>query len=76
MVIAQRPNLPLGVFLAATVLRLLTDPSGTAGAAVAVLASGALAWWAGDEILRGDSLFRRVLGGVVLLSMITAQLMG
>ena len=35
-------------------------------AAVSVLAGIGLVWWAGDEVWRGDSRFRRVLGAVVL----------
>ncbi|MCU1498186.1 MAG: hypothetical protein JWM47_2139, partial [Acidimicrobiales bacterium] len=34
-----------------------------------------LVWWSVGEILRGDSLFRRVLGGVVLLALVVGQLM-
>ena len=73
--IVQLPNLPLGVFLAATAVRVLAHPAGAFGTAVAVLAAVALVWWAGDEILRGDSLLRRILGGVVLVAMVVGQLM-
>ncbi len=75
VVIAQPPNLPLGVFLVATTLRLVADPSGSAATTLAVVAAVAIVWWAGDEIVRGDSLFRRILGGVVLLAMVAGQLM-
>jgi hypothetical protein len=66
LVIAQTPNLPLGLFLVATVVRRLADPDGAAATAAAVVAGVALVWWAVDEVLRGDSRFRRLLGVVVL----------
>ncbi len=68
LVIAQWPNLPLGIFLAATAVRLAFRPDGDAGTAVSVVGGVSLTWWAVDEILRGDSPFRRVLGAGVLLT--------
>ena len=41
--IAQFPNAALGLFLAASLLRRLLDP---AGSALGVLAAGGLLWWA------------------------------
>lgn len=64
--IAQAPNLSLATFLVATVLRRVAHPTGTAGTAVSVVATGALVWWAGDEVLRGANPWRRSLGAVVL----------
>jgi hypothetical protein len=75
VVIAQVPNLPLIVFFVATAARLLFHPHGAVGMAVSVVSGLALAWWSVDEILRGDSPFRRVLGGVVLVGMIVSLLM-
>jgi hypothetical protein len=54
----QWPNTPLWVYIAATVLR------------VAILATIALAVWAGLEVLRGVNPFRRSLGAVVLIGVI------
>jgi hypothetical protein len=64
--VAQVPNLPLIVFLVAFALRWLLDPSGDVRTGLDVVATVALAIWAGDEILRGVNPFRRVLGAVVL----------
>ena len=51
--IAQFPNAALGLFLAASLLRRLLDP---AGSALGVLAAGGLLWWADDELTRdGES---------------------
>lgn len=66
LVIAQSPNLPLWIFIGTTVARLVLRPDGTAATLISIVSRGALAWWAVDEIVRGDSRFRRVLGGVVL----------
>ena len=68
IVVAQWPNLPLWIYLAATAARILLHPHGTAATAITVVATAALLWWAGDEVVRGESPFRRVLGGVVLLA--------
>ena len=65
--VAQFPNLPLAIFLVASVVRRVVRPDGDAGTAVSVVATGSLLWWAGDEVLRGASPFRRVLGAGVLV---------
>jgi hypothetical protein len=65
--IAQFPNAALGVFLLATLLRVLLDPSGRARTALAVGATGALIWWAVDELIRGVNPWRRILGAAVLI---------
>jgi hypothetical protein len=49
------------------VIRLILRPSGAAGTALELVATGALIWWAGDEILRGANPWRRLLGGAVLV---------
>lgn len=67
LVVAQPPNLPLGVFLAATATRLIFDPAGAARTAVSIVGTAALLVWAGLEVARGDSPFRRVLGTVVFV---------
>src|SRR4051794_13554638 len=67
VVVAQPPNAPLALFLAATAVRLLASPHGTFATAISVLATGSLTVWAVLEVARGDSPFRRVLGGVVLV---------
>lgn len=74
VVIAQRPNLPLTIFLVATAVRLVFRPEGGLGTATSVVGRVALAWWATDEILRGESPFRRVLGAVVLAATVIGAL--
>lgn len=75
LVLAQRPNLPLAIFLVATAIRLALRPDGAAGDVVAIVGGAGLAWWSADEVLRGDSPFRRVLGGVVLTALVLRLLM-
>jgi len=65
IVVAQWPNLSLGIFLVASVVRRLADPAGTAGTILDVIAAGALLWWAADEVVRGVNPWRRILGAVV-----------
>ena len=74
LAIVQLPNLPLALYLVATVVRLALDPSGTFGGAVKVIAAASLVWWSVDEIVRGDSPFRRVLGGVVFGALVLSLL--
>lgn len=69
--IAQRPNLPLWLFLALTVLAWLAEAlapsSSTAVGWLRIAAHLALAWWAVDEIVRGVNPWRRFLGAAALL---------
>ena len=64
VVVAQVPNAPVLVWLGATLGGLVT--SGTAHSVLSWVGTGALAFWAADELLRGVNPFRRILGLVVL----------
>jgi len=75
LAIAQWPNLPLAAFLGATALRLAFHPAGAAEAVITVVARVSLAWWSVDEVLRGDSPFRRLLGTVVLVALVVPLLL-
>jgi hypothetical protein len=69
VVIAQPPNLPLLVWLAATLLKLA--PTGDRISVVLdVIAFGALFTWAWLELFEGVNYFRRTLGFVVLIGAI------
>jgi hypothetical protein len=68
--IAQFPNAALGLFLVASALQRLLDPSGALRTGLRLLAAGALIWWALDELLRGVNPWRRFLGGAVLAGQI------
>ena len=64
--VAQLPNWQLVVWLLASAVMRLGNPQGRARDVLAVIASAALALWAGDEVLRGVNPFRRILGVAVL----------
>ena len=57
IVIAQFPNTPLWIFLAAELLGLVVHSPIVRGVGLA-----ALAWWALDELIRGVNPWRRALG--------------
>jgi len=69
-VVAQPPNAAIGVWLVATALAwtdLLDDRRETI---LSRVGQGALVVWGLDELLRGASPVRRVLGGVVLVGVL------
>lgn len=72
--IVQAPNLALGLFLVAAVLRWLLDPSGGLRTALDGVATVALVWWAVDEVVRGVNPWRRLLGGAVLAGQLLQNL--
>lgn len=71
LVIGQLPNPALAVWLAALVTGWL-PLSATHTSTMAGIRQGALLVWALDEVVRGESPFRRVLGAVVLLGQVTS----
>jgi hypothetical protein len=73
LVIGQRPNLPIMVWAGASILRLLSLPE-QLGQALELLAFGALFTWAWLELFKGSCLFRRILGGTVLLLILGTNL--
>ena len=73
IVIAQMPNLPLLVGLAATSLQLIL-PSGDLKTGLDLVAFGALFTWAWQEIFKGVNYFRRALGLVVLVGILALKL--
>ena len=62
IVIAQFPNVALGLYLAVTLTRRVLDPAGAFRTTLDWAAVAALAWWAVDEVVRGVNPWRRVLG--------------
>jgi hypothetical protein len=69
VVVVQAPNLPLYLFLGASAVASFGDVG-----PARIVAALALAWWSIAEILDGDSPFRRVLGGMVLLGVLVRVL--
>jgi hypothetical protein len=72
VVIAQPPNLPLIVWFAASLLKLLpTDDKISSG--LEFLAFGALFVWAWQELFDGVNYFRRSLGFCVLIGIMASK---
>ncbi|MBP1474534.1 hypothetical protein J7I44_09480 [Frateuria sp. MAH-13] len=72
VVVAQPPNGPM---LAWSALAVAARTSGGSGRSVLPLMRDAtLAWWAGLELVEGDSPFRRTLGGATLLGLAAMRL--
>jgi hypothetical protein len=67
LAVGQLPNPALSVWIVATILSSFDLPD-RAGTTVEGIAAGALLVWALDELVRGASPFRRVLGAVVLVA--------
>ncbi|MDP9101164.1 MAG: hypothetical protein M3N21_03335 [Actinomycetota bacterium] len=72
--VVQAPNLPLSVWLAATLARLVFAHHGWVGTALSAVGTLSLAVWAVLEVARGDSPFRRVLGALVLAGLLASLL--
>lgn len=73
IVIAQPPNLPITVWITATLLKLVLT-SGNIYTALDAIAFGSLFTWAWLELFQGVNYFRRSLGLVVLLGVIASRL--
>lgn len=69
IVIAQMPNLPLLVGLAATLLQLVLTSS-KIETVLDLVAFGALFTWAWQELFEGVNYFRRALGLIVLVGLL------
>ena len=69
IVIAQAPNIPILVWIGATLLKLVVK-TGQVKVALDVLAFSSLLYWSFLEITQGVNYFRRDLGVVVLIAII------
>jgi hypothetical protein len=74
IVIVQRPNLSLSIFVVARVVRAFLDAGTQPATRAEVVATLAIAWWGSDELVRGVNPWRRVLGTTVLAAQVVALL--
>ena len=75
LAVAQFPNPALWVWIGAVLLGQL-DLSDTREGAVDGIRRGALVVWAIDEVVRGASPFRRLLGALVLAGQLVPLVLG
>jgi hypothetical protein len=74
IVIAQMPNLPIIVFITASLLALVFT-TGKINTGLNLVAFGSLFTWAWQELFQGVNYFRRILGLVVLIGAIAFSLL-
>ena len=71
IVVAQAPNIPILVWIGATLLKLVVK-TGQVKIALDVLAFGSLLYWSFLEITQGATYFRRDLGVIVLIALMVS----
>jgi hypothetical protein len=74
IVIAQMPNLPIIVWIVASLLALIFT-TGKINTGLNLVAFGSLFTWAWEELFQGVNYFRRTLGLVVLIGAIAFGLL-
>ncbi|NEU75280.1 hypothetical protein PI95_022635 [Hassallia byssoidea VB512170] len=75
IVIAQTPNLPIILWVTASLLKLVF-PTGEINTGLDVLAFGSLFTWAWLELFQGVNYFRRALGLGVLIAVMVSRTVG
>jgi hypothetical protein len=75
IVVAQMPNLPLIVWIAASLLKLVFT-TGVGNTVLDAVAFGSLFTWAWLELFQGVNYFRRALGLGVLIGVISSRTVG
>jgi hypothetical protein len=73
IVLAQMPNLPLIVWIVASLLKIIFT-TGRINLGLDIIAFGSLFTWAWEELFQGVNYFRRVLGLLVLVGLIASKL--
>jgi len=73
VVLGQMPNLPIIVWVVATIL-ILIFTTGKISISLEAIAFGVLFTWAWEELFQGVNYFRRALGLIVLVSLILSKI--
>ncbi len=73
IVIAQPPNLPLIIWIVASLLKLIVT-TGKINLGLDLVAFGTLFTWAWEELFQGVNYFRRALGLIVLVGLIASKI--
>ncbi len=74
IVIAQPPNLPLIVWIAASLLKFVVT-TGKINLGLELVAFGSLFTWAWEELFQGVNYFRRALGLIVLVGLLASKIL-
>jgi hypothetical protein len=75
IVLAQMPNLPIIVWITASLLKLVF-PTGEINTGLDALAFGSLFTWAWLELFQGVNYFRRAIGLAVLIAVMLSRTVG
>ncbi len=73
IVLVQMPNLPIIVWIVVSLLKLFFT-TGKISTGLEIIAFGSLFTWGWGELLQGVNYFRRALGLLVLVSLITSKI--
>lgn len=73
IVIAQPPNLPLIIWIVASLLKLIVTTE-KINLGLDLVAFGTLFTWAWEELFQGVNYFRRALGLIVLVGLIASKI--
>jgi hypothetical protein len=73
IVMAQMPNLPLIVWIVASLLKLIVT-TGKINTGLDLIAFGSLFTWAWGELFQGVNYFRRTLGLIVLIGLVALKI--
>ena len=73
IVMAQMPNLPIIVWAVASILKIIFS-TGRLNIGLELIAFGSLFTWAWEELFQGVNYFRRTLGLIVLVGLITSKI--
>jgi hypothetical protein len=73
IVIGQPPNLPIIIWLAASLSQLVFK-TGQVNLGLDILATGSLFVWSILELFQGVNYFRRTLGLIVLISLVASKI--
>jgi hypothetical protein len=73
IVMAQMPNLPIIVWAVASLLKIIFS-TGRLNTGLDLIAFGSLFTWAWEELFQGVNYFRRTLGLIVLIGLVSSKI--
>ena len=73
IVLGQPPNLPIIVWIGATILKMIFA-TGQINTGLELVAFGTLFTWAWEELFQGVNYFRRALGLIVLVGLLASKI--